>query len=91
MSVAALILGICALVFAIFGFIPAVAWFQYIALVLGIGGIILGALGIKSRQKKGMAITGLVLSIVAVVIFAILLCIGLCVVSTVSNGLRYYY
>lgn len=67
MAVASLVLGIIGLVFA---FIPAVGW---VGAILGIVGIILGVLGRKSQpEKKGMAIAGLVMSIIAVVLGAIM-------------------
>lgn len=61
MGVASLVLGIVALVLAIF--VPA---FYLITFILGIVGIILGALGRKNAAKKGVATAGLVLSIISV-------------------------
>ena len=62
MAVASLVLGIIALVIAVF--IPA--WGLFGA-ILGIVGIVLGALGRKKTpEKKGMATAGLVMSIIAV-------------------------
>lgn len=59
MAVAALVLGICALAFPFIG----LGW---LSCLLGIVGIILGALGRKNPEKKGMATAGLVMSIIAV-------------------------
>lgn len=59
MAVASLVLGICALVFSFFG----LGW---LSMILGIVGVILGALGKKNPEKKGMATAGLVMSIIAV-------------------------
>lgn len=59
MAVASLVLGICALVFPFIG----LGW---LSALLGIVGIILGALGKKNVEKKGMATAGLVMSIIAV-------------------------
>lgn len=61
MAVASLVLGILALVISVF--IPAWGW---LGAILGIVGIILGALGKKDPAKKGMATAGLVMSIIAV-------------------------
>lgn len=59
MAVASLVLGICSLVFPFIG----LGW---LSMILGIVGIILGALGRKNVEKKGMATAGLVLSIISV-------------------------
>ena len=59
MAVASLVLGICALVFPFIG----LGW---LSMLLGIVGIILGALGKKNPEKQGMATAGIVMSIIAV-------------------------
>ena len=59
MAVASLVLGICALVFPFIG----LGW---LSMLLGIIGIILGALGKKNVEKQGMATAGIVMSIIAV-------------------------
>ena len=59
MAVASLVLGICSLVFPFIG----LGW---LSMILGIVGIILGALGRKNAEKKGMATAGIVMSIIAV-------------------------
>ena len=60
MAVASLVLGIVGLVLSLVTTWPGA--------ILGIIGIILGALGRKDPAKKGMATAGLVLSILAVVL-----------------------
>lgn len=62
MAVASMVLGIIALVMTFF--MGGMGW---IATIVGIIGIILGALAKKkSPEKKGMATAGLVMSIIAV-------------------------
>lgn len=58
MAVASLVLGICSLVFPFIG----LGW---LSCILGIVGIILGALGRKNPEKKGMATAGMVMSIIS--------------------------
>ena len=62
MAVGSLVLGIVGLVCSIF-----VAGFNWIGALLGIIGAVLGAMGRKDPEKKGMATAGLVLSILAIV------------------------
>lgn len=62
MAVASLVLGIVSLVFAC---IPGFGW---LGGIIGIVGIILGALGRKDPAKKGMATGGLVCSIIGAVL-----------------------
>lgn len=69
MGVASLVLGIVGLIFSLF-FGP-LAW---LGTVMGIVGVILGALGRKEPEQRGMATAGLVLSIISLslgVIFTI--------------------
>ncbi len=61
MGVASLVLGIIALVLAVFS-AGTLGWLGSIIAILG---IILGALGRKNAEKKGMATAGLVCSIIA--------------------------
>ncbi len=78
MAVASLVLGICALVFPFIG----LGW---LSLVLGIVGIILGALGRKDPQKKGMATAGMVMSIIAVALsVVVMIACASCVASLKS-------
>lgn len=59
MSVASLVLGICALVFPFIG----LGW---LSVIIGVVGIVLGALAKKNPEKQGMATAGIVMSIIAV-------------------------
>ena len=82
MGVASLVLGIIALVldFALGAF--GAAW---VGLLLGVVGIILGALGRKNPEKRGIATAGLVCSIIAVVLGGIvLLACAACAGATAS-------
>ena len=63
MGVAALVLGIIALVIGIFS-AGSLGWLGAIVAILG---IIFGALGRKNVEKKGVATAGLVCSIIGVV------------------------
>ncbi len=63
MGVCSLVLGIIAIVCSFF--LPGLNW---LGAVLGIIGIIFGALGRKNVEKKGLATAGLVLSIIATVL-----------------------
>lgn len=54
-SVASLILGILSIL---------TCWLPYVGLLMGIAGIILGVLGLKRENARGLAIAGLVCSIV---------------------------
>lgn len=71
MAVAGLVFGILSLVGAIFSWIPILSYF---ALPLSIVGVVLSAIAMKKQpEKKGMAIAGLVMSIIALVLSSILL------------------
>lgn len=59
MAVASLVLGICSLVFPFIG----LGW---LSALLGVVGIVLGALGKKNVEKQGLATAGIVMSIIAV-------------------------
>ncbi|MBQ4629552.1 MAG: hypothetical protein IJB70_00980 [Clostridia bacterium] len=59
MGIASLILGICSIVFC---------WFPYLGLFLGIGGIILGAIG---KKNGGVAQAGMIVSIIGTAITTI--------------------
>lgn len=59
MPVASLVLGICALVFPFIG----LGW---LSVIIGVVGIVLGALAKKNPEKQGMATAGIVMSIIAV-------------------------
>ncbi|MEI6310266.1 MAG: zinc-ribbon domain-containing protein [bacterium] len=69
---------VCGLVAIILVWIP---WVSLIAIILGVIGLILSGLGLSQANKiegsgRGMAIAGLVLSIIVVLIFVIALAIG---------------
>ncbi len=68
MGVASLVLGILAVVIGLFS-AGALGW---LGAVLAIIGIVLGALGKKDPEKKGIATAGLVLSIIGLVLCLIL-------------------
>ncbi len=73
LSIAAMILGICSIVFSwAFGFIA------------GVLAIIFGAIGLKRNVGKGMAVTGLVTGIVGVLVSII---IGIALVITAYAGI----
>lgn len=63
MAVASLVLGIISLVIGIFS-AGSLGW---LGAILAVVGIILGALGRKNLEKKGMATAGLVCSIIGVI------------------------
>ena len=58
LAIAALILGICGLVFC---------WIPIFGMLIAIAGLILGILSLKNPNGKGMGITGFVLSIIGIV------------------------
>lgn len=68
MGVASLVLGIIAVVIGLFS-AGSLGW---LGAVLAIVGIILGALGKKDPEKKGIATAGLVLSIIGLILCLIL-------------------
>jgi len=74
MAVASLVLGICSLVFPFIG----LGW---LSVIVGIVGVILGALGRKNPEKKGMATAGLVMSVISIALglimwIACVACVG---------------
>ena len=66
MGVASLVLGIISIVCSFFGA------FSWIGIVLGIAGVIFGAIGRKNIYKQGVATAGLVCSIIGLVLSSIL-------------------
>ena len=67
MGVASLVLGIVSIVIAVF-----LSGFAWVGSIIGVIGIILGALARKDPEKKGVATAGLVLSIIGVVLGVLL-------------------
>lgn len=68
MGVASLVLGIIAVVIGCFS-AGSLGWAGAIMAIIG---IVLGALGKKNEEKKGLATAGLVLSIIGLVLCLIL-------------------
>ncbi len=69
LAVSSLVLGIVGAVFALIGYIPPLALCLWsLAFILGIIGTVLGAVGLRNPVRKGMAISGLVLSIIAFIV-----------------------
>lgn len=66
MGVASLVLGIVSIVCSFFGYGAIVG------VILGIAGVILGAIGRKNVYKQGVATAGLVCSIIGLVLSSIL-------------------
>jgi hypothetical protein len=80
--------GICGIVAVVLCWIPFV---DYISIVLGALGIIFGALGIRYANErggalKGMAITGVVTGIVALVISILFLAVVYAAVESIPNS-----
>lgn len=65
MAVTSLVFGIISLVIGFF--------FRWLGAIIALVGIILGAVGRKNPEKKGIATAGLVLSIIGLVISIIML------------------
>ena len=63
MGIGALISGLVGLVVVLFPFLPTV-----LGVILGVVGVVLGALGRKDPESKGLATAGLVLGLIAVVL-----------------------
>lgn len=79
MAVASMVLGILALVIAVFG--GTISW---LGIVLGIIGVILAAIA-KKKTPSGMATAGLVLSIIALSLaFVFWLACAACIAGTGS-------
>jgi hypothetical protein len=58
-SIAGMVLGILSVL---------TCWLPYVGLILGIIGLILSALGLKNEDARGMAIAGLVTSIIGIIL-----------------------
>ncbi|MGN0620499.1 MAG: DUF4190 domain-containing protein [Porcipelethomonas sp.] len=73
LGVASMVLGILSIILS--------CCFYYLAFPCGLVGLILGAIGIKKNSGKGMAITGLVLSIISLAFAVICLVVGGAILS----------
>jgi hypothetical protein len=81
--------GICGIVAVVLCWIPFV---DYISIVLGALGIIFGAIGIRHANErgggsKGMAVTGVVTGIVALVISILFLAVVYAAVESIPNSI----
>lgn len=80
LSVASMVLGIVSILFC--------CCFWYISLPCGLVGLILGAIAIKKNNKgKGMAIAGLVLSIVSLALVVVTIVLGGAIWSGIWSSL----
>ena len=83
MGVASLVLGIIAVLITIFA-----QAYGYIGIILGVIGIVLAAIGMKKNpDKKGIAVAGLVLSIIATAICSIIWISCVICAAAISTGL----
>lgn len=84
MAVAGMVLGICGFVFA---FIPCVGW---MGIILGILGAVFSSIGLatalKIQQGKGMAITGLSLSVLAIIWWPLWMAILFAMLASAANN-----
>lgn len=80
LGVAALVLGIVAILFS---FIPIINFVAYIA---GILAVIFGIIALVKKAPKGMPVTGLILGIVAIALASIINAITAAAVVSVSNS-----
>ena len=86
LTIAGLVLGIVAIVFI---FIPGVNWLGWIC---GVVGIVISAIAIsqskKAGEKNGMAVAGLVLSIISIalgIIVVMIACIAGCTIASTAG------
>ena len=84
MGIASLVLGIVSLVCGFF-----LAGFQWVGAIVGLIGIILGALGRKNPEQKGVSTAGLVCSIIGFVLCIILYIACVACVSSLAST-RYW-
>lgn len=79
LAITALILGIASVVFC---------WVWWISIPAGIVGLVLGIIGMKKGQPRGMALTGIILSAIGIVIAIILIIvIAVFVAAAFNQGL----
>ena len=84
MAVASLVLGIVSIVFSVFTG-GALGW---LGAIIGLVGIILGAMAKKDPEKKGMATAGLVCSIIGLVLGLILYVACVACIGAAASGLN---
>lgn len=83
MAIAALILGICSLVFS---------WVPFLGIGCGIAATILGGIGKgKNPDKRGMAIAGLVMGIIGIVLGVIFTSCTMCAACEAADYASSYY
>lgn len=61
-------MGIASLILGILSFFISVSWFKDLALILGILGGVLGTIAIAKKKSKGLGITGVILSVIGLVV-----------------------
>lgn len=61
-------MGIAALILGILSFLISFSWFQDLALILGVLGLVLGIIAIVKKKGKGQGIAGVILSVLAIII-----------------------
>lgn len=61
-------MGITSMVLGILSFLISLGWFEDLSLILAILGTILGIIAIVKKQGRGMAIAGVILSVLALII-----------------------
>jgi|HigsolmetaAR203D_1030402.scaffolds.fasta_scaffold00024_46 hypothetical protein len=76
LAVTSLVLGIIGLV---------LFWTSWVGIILGLLAIIFGAIGAAKRVKRGMAIAGIVLGIIAFILSLWPLLIGAAILSELSS------
>ena len=81
MGIASMVLGIVSTVWAVFG-----TFTNWVAVLIGVVGVVLGAIGKKKHAK--CAVAGLVLSIVGVGLALILWLACLACAASVGNGIN---
>ena len=78
MQVASLVLGILAIAGLLLGMIPCIGWYNWFNIPFSVVGIIVSAIAMTKALpgKKGMAVGGLVMCIVAVIFGGVRLIMG---------------
>ncbi len=79
LAITALILGIASIVFC---------WVWWLSIPAGVVGLVLGIIGLRKGQPRGMALTGVILSAIGIVIAIILIIvIAAIVAAAIQQGL----